>query len=210
MQTIAIVSQKGGSGKTTLAQNLAVLFENSVLVDLDSQPTSANWGDRREDAHPSVVSAQPARLPAILKTARESGVGVCVIDTPPRTSEAALDAARASDVVLVPVRPAVNDLETLPALAELLVVARKRAFVVISCAPTSGSHAAEATKFAETLGFTVVPTTIHQRITYAYAPRNGLGVTEYEPESKAAHEMRLVYKFACELLNMSSCEGACA
>jgi chromosome partitioning protein len=72
MRTIAIISQKGGAGKTTLAVHLAVYAEQSGLttavIDLDPQATAAKWGDRREEAPPGVISAQAARLPQLLTT----------------------------------------------------------------------------------------------------------------------------------------------
>ena len=77
MRTIAIISQKGGAGKTTLAVHLAVCAEQSGLttavIDLDPQATAAKWGDRREETPPEVISAQAARLAQLLTTAREGG-----------------------------------------------------------------------------------------------------------------------------------------
>ena len=65
MDIVAIIAQKGGTGKTTLAVSLAVAAERAgrtaAIVDLDPQASASNWGDRREAASPVVVSAQPAR-----------------------------------------------------------------------------------------------------------------------------------------------------
>ena len=65
MLTLAVVSQKGGAGKTTLAINLAVASElvaSPAVVDLDPQASAAAWADSRKAETPVVVSAQAARL----------------------------------------------------------------------------------------------------------------------------------------------------
>ena len=60
MKTLAILSRKGGTGKTTLATNLAVAAvmagHTTVLLDLDPQSSAAKWGDRREQESPTVIS----------------------------------------------------------------------------------------------------------------------------------------------------------
>ena len=80
MLTVALVSQKGGSGKTTLAINLAVAAElaghPAAVIDLDPQASAAAWGDSRETETPVVVSAQAARLADVLDTAREHGAAL--------------------------------------------------------------------------------------------------------------------------------------
>ena len=87
MDVIAIVAQKGGTGKTTLAVSLAVAGERDgctgAIVDLDPQASASNWGDRREADSPVVVSAQPARLGYVLGAAKEQGAELLLIDTPP-------------------------------------------------------------------------------------------------------------------------------
>ncbi|MCB1921410.1 MAG: ParA family protein [Candidatus Competibacteraceae bacterium] len=115
MRIVSIVSQKGGAGKTTLAVNLAVAATNSgikgALIDLDPQATAANWGDRRQTAIPSVISAQAARLLQVLKQMSE--IDWVFIDTPPAISNTTIVAVRAADIVLVPSRAAIFDLDTL-------------------------------------------------------------------------------------------------
>ena len=113
MKTVAMVCQKGGTGKTTLALSLAVEAVrcglNVVMVDLDPQVSACEWADMRcgrEGAPeaPVVVDAQPARLANVAAKAREAGVDLLVIDTAGRTEQAAMAAARIADLVVVPSR----------------------------------------------------------------------------------------------------------
>ena len=93
MQTIALISQKGGAGKTTLAIALAVTAERegltSVLVDLDPQASAAQWSDLREAETPVVTCTPAARLTSVLKAAQDAGAGLAVLDTAPHAAEAA-------------------------------------------------------------------------------------------------------------------------
>ena len=108
MYTIALLAQKGGTGKTTLAVHVAADFEgaggSAALIDLDPQASAALWGDRRGRS-PFVGAVPAARLEAALAAARRSGAGLVVIDTAPHSESAALAAARAADLALVPLRP---------------------------------------------------------------------------------------------------------
>src|SRR3954452_6890808 len=116
MQVVAIIAQKGGTGKTTLALSLAVEAERqgkaAAIIDLDPQATATNWGDRRAAETPVIVSAQPGRLRQVLAAAREQGADLVLIDTPARSEQAALEAAKAATLVLIPCRAAIYDLET--------------------------------------------------------------------------------------------------
>ena len=88
---------KGGTGKTTLACALAVAAERAeipaALVDIDPQVSAATWADRREATSPSVVGAQAPRLDRVLDASRNAGAELCIIDTAPHASDAALAAA---------------------------------------------------------------------------------------------------------------------
>src|SRR5271168_5302420 len=115
MKTIAIISQKGGAGKTTLSVHLATAAaaagHRTAIIDLDPQGTAASWGDRREAAEPEVISGQAVRLPAMVATAKENGADLLVLDTAPNADQAASYAAKIADLVLIPCRAAAFDLE---------------------------------------------------------------------------------------------------
>ena len=77
IRTVAIISQKGGAGKTALAVHLATAStfagHAAAIIDLDPQGAAASWGDRRQVDAPEVVSGQAARLPVLIDAARAGG-----------------------------------------------------------------------------------------------------------------------------------------
>jgi chromosome partitioning protein len=74
-------------------------------------------------------------------------------------------------------------------------------YVLINAAPPQGTLYAEAQRAAKDMGFEVCPAVLRQRAAYGYAPGGGRSVIEYEPNGKAAEEVRALYKFANKLLN---------
>jgi len=122
MKTITILSQKGGAGKTTLALHIAVAAEQvgkaCVVLDLDPQASATHWKDSRQDEKPAVVSLQAARLEAVMNTAQKEGTGLILIDTAPHSESASLSAARASDLILIPCRSAIQEYEPYSKAAE--------------------------------------------------------------------------------------------
>ncbi len=205
MYTIALVGQKGGTGKTTLAENLAVAATQAgrsvAVIDLDPQTTATNWGDRREAETPTVVSCQVARLRYVLTEAEKNGVEFVFLDGPGKNAEATLEAAKAADLVLVPIQPIINDIETLPAFRDLLRIAGdKPALVVINNAPVQGSRHIHAQEAAQQAGFLVCPVVLFHRAAVYDSPLPGLAVQEYEPDGKAAQEFSQLYNHTITLM----------
>jgi chromosome partitioning protein len=205
MQTIALIAQKGGTGKTTLALSLAVAAvqrgRTVAVVDLDPQASAANWADRRVLDVPAVVSAHVPRLQNVIDTARQNGVDLILIDTPGKSEQAALAAAKVADLVLIPCRPQIHDIETLTATKEIIDLAGGRpAFVVLNAVPPQGRRHEEAQAAIQDMGLTVCPAILVQRAAFGDAPNAGQSASEYEPGGKAAQEIGLVYEFVSKLL----------
>ena len=213
MDVIAVIAQKGGTGKTTLALSMAVAAQQAgrtaAIIDLDPQASASNWGDRRKCDLPAVVSAQPGRLPQILKAAEESGADLVVIDTPPRAEWAAMAAARAAHLVLVPCRPSIFDLETFSTTLDLIAaVGSKPLTAVLNAVPARGKKRQQAEQVLKELNIAVCPEVFGDRVAFDHANTAGLSAQEYKPAGKAAAEIHKVYMSACRLVDMSKKRGA--
>lgn len=209
MRVIAVISQKGGAGKTTLALSLAVAAQRAgrtaAIVDLDPQATATAWADRRANEAPVVVSAQPARLGHVLKTAEGSGADLVVIDTPPRAEQAAMAAAKAADLVLIPCRPAVFDLDTVSTTLELLKLSGGAPVAaVLNAVPSVGAEREQAAEVLRGLGIAVCPAVLGYRKAFAHSAVTGQGAQEFDPKSKSADEIQQVYEFVSKLVNIET------
>lgn len=209
MFTVAIIAQKGGTGKTTLALSLAVAAHKAGLttavIDLDPQATASNWADRRENQPPAVISAQPARLWNVLTAAADGGLELAVIDTPPRAEQAALSAVRSASLVVIPCRPAIFDLDTVAVSLELVraVGGQVPVVAVVNGVPAAGDEFAQATAVLRGLGLTVCSTAFGQRKAFTQSGAVGQSAQEYAPTGKAADEVRAVYRFIRKLLTQT-------
>jgi chromosome partitioning protein len=201
MRTIAIISQKGGAGKTTLALHLAVAAQiagmRAAVVDLDPQATARKWGDKREASEPEVVGDHAERLPQLVEAAQANGADLLIIDTAPNADRASLAAARAADLILIPCRPAAFDLDAIEATRDLASIAKRPAWVVLSAAPPRSGITEEARSGLERQGAKVAPQVITQRIAYSHSVIDGRTALEFEPNGKAAEDMRELFKWAC-------------
>jgi chromosome partitioning protein len=208
MKTIAILSQKGGAGKTTLALHLAFAAEQAgspaAVIDLDPQASATGWRDSRAAEAPVVVSAQAARLPAVLKAARESGAAWAIIDTAPHSESAALAAAWAADFILIPCRPAILDLRAIGSTVDLARLAGKSAAVVLNATPARGSLGDDAAAVVAQYGVMLAPVRIAHRAAYVHALTAGQTALEYEPGGKAAEEIIELYKWLCSHVGMNT------
>jgi chromosome partitioning protein len=206
MKVIAILSQKGGAGKTTLALHLAVAAEQNgqqtAVIDLDPQASAANWSDSRTADTPAVVSAQASRLTQVLDAARNAGADLAIIDTAPHSESSALAAARAADLILIPCRPSILDLRAIGSTIDLAKLAKKPAVVVLNTVPPRGSLADDAAQAVAGYDIEVAPIHIGSRAAFLHSLTAGLTAQEYEPSGKAAEEITQLYKWACKHVGM--------
>lgn len=204
MQVLAIIGQKGGNGKTTTALALAVeakLARRTVaVIDLDPQTTAANWSDRRRQTdtneNPRVVSCQVARLASVLQVAAETGTDLVIIDTPGKSTDALIAAAKTADFVLMPIQPQLYDIETLASLKDVLTLAgNPPAAVFVNRAPIQGSRDRETLEAAEAQGFDTCPVVMFGRAAHGDAGNIGRTASEIDPNGKAAREASALYAY---------------
>lgn len=207
---ILIGGEKGGSGKTTIATNLAAMktqkTHDLLLIDTDKQSTANYWCSVREDQgiQPRVASVQKfdkaVRTEILeLKTKYKD----IIIDAGGRDSSELRNSLYVVDKVIFPLRPSQFDLWTLGRMSALVETAQEfnpslQAFVVLNQSSPNPAvrEAEEAGEFIrEFANLTLLKTTLCERIIYRRAALHGMGATEYRPEdNKASDEMYNLYE----------------
>ena len=204
MKVLALISQKGGVGKTTLATALAVAAErdgrNVAVFDLDDQATAEFWGDIRTAETPVVRGVKLALLGRDLDKARNAGADLVILDCPP-IHAAALSAAEPADFVLIPTKPALFDIRSMRSTLKLMQSIGKRCGVVLTFCPVVGSQVAEARQLVTEIEAELAPVDMHQRVAYQRAQEDGRTPQEFEPDGKAAAEVALLYSYIHKVLN---------
>jgi len=213
MHVVSLLAQKGGSGKTTLAECLAVAAceagKLAAILDMDPQGTAKSWKQRRGGADPAVIPVTMANLQDELDRAREAGADLVFIDTPARLSDWAMEAARVSDLVIVPSRATVKDLERVEASIKLATVyAIRPVFVVLTQVRPRGDRHVQAEEYVTARRYPVCPAFIGDRVSYQDSDLIGQTPLETEPEGKGAEEIRRIYRFTSELLNQLTTKQA--
>jgi chromosome partitioning protein len=194
MKTIAFLSQKGGSGKTTLAVHVAVAAqedgERVVIVDTDLQKSAAVWSEARASQIPLVAPVATAQLDNVIEAAR-AAMTLCIIDTAPHAAPDAARVARAADLVLIPCRPTAFDLAAAGSAVDILRAAEVPAVFILSACPLRAPEIVETrTVLTVRYGLPVAPVEITERRAFARAIATGRAVTEFDSHGKAAEEVR--------------------
>lgn len=197
MNVIAFLSQKGGSGKTTLSVHTAVAAEASgervCIIDADPQESATAWAITRKARTPLVATAQAGELDVALSAAKEEGMTLTVIDAPPHAAPAASQIAKRAKLVLIPVRPSAFDLAAVPAAVEIVRATKVQGAFVLSACPFRAPEIGETHAALEPYGLTIVPGEITDRRAFARAVTTGSAVTEFESDGKAAEEIRALW-----------------
>ena len=209
MKTIAVLNQKGGAGKTTIATHLARALQLSgndvLLVDSDPQGSARDWAAVREDQAVPVVGIDRPTIERDLKSvARKDFV---VIDGAPQAHDLAVSAIKAAQFILIPVQPSPYDIWATADLVELVKQrieitdgALKAAFV-ISRAIKNTKIGAEIEEALVGYGPPVLASRITQRVSYPSTAAAGTTVLDREPNGEAADEIRALAAEIVQLLN---------
>ena len=208
MRVIAFVTQKGGSGKTTIALSCAAAAEEqgfrALVLDMDPQGTAEAWYQAREATTPKLAAVTAAELPHAI-TGGQQRFDVALVDTPGRDEPSTAVAIRHADLCLIPCRPTPADMKATPPTVATINRLGKLSAFVLSQTPPRGYRIREAAKGLSVLGV-VAPVHIVSRNAYQDAQGMGLAVTEFEPDGKAAAEIRKLWQWIAKRLEKSTDE----
>jgi chromosome partitioning protein len=203
MRVIAVAAQKGGVGKTTLAQCLAVeglkAGRRVAIVDMDPQQSVARWSSHRKSNGipvPTVVAAGERPVKGVVADLKAQGAMLVFIDTPPLVSPQLNAALEAATAVVLATRPNPMDLDALMETFSIVQRLRKASAAIITQAPPAAQRAralALTRDRLEKAGIRCCPNALTYTLSYPYAQAEALALQEREPTSKARAELAEVW-----------------
>lgn len=188
MYTVALLAQKGGVGKTTLAVTLAVQAElsgePSGVLDADPQATASGWSLARagqgKETPPVAAAQDPATLRRAARDARADGLKWLFIDTPAGVSELPVTAAGLADLILIPCVPSVFNMDALASTVKLVRSAGKPAFFLINRGRSKGINDECALGLSSAYGLPAVDTHISNRLPISDGETSGIALVELQ------------------------------
>ncbi len=204
MRVLALASQKGGSGKTTLSGHLAVQAHRAgagpvVLIDIDPQGSLADWWNEREAEMPAFAQTTVARLAADLEVLRQQGFKLAIIDTPPAITMAIQSVIQVAELIVIPTRPSPHDLRAVGATVDLCERSGKPLLFVVNGATPKARITHEAAIALSQHG-TVAPITVHHRTDFAASMIDGRTVMEVDAKSRSANEVTELWTYIWDRL----------
>jgi chromosome partitioning protein len=194
MQTISVLSRKGGAGKTTVSVNLGLaamqLGSKVVVADIDPQRSAAEVLRDRPEAKSLLIETTARKLPLLQDTCIRHGCDLLIIDTPPAPEADIALAVQAADLCLAVVRPTRLDIAAVKQTLGLLRHVRARALVVLNQCPsaweTESDLVAHAVEALRNEGVPLANTQLRANSAYQRAFAENQSVTEWRPDSEAA------------------------
>lgn len=201
MKILSFLAQKGGAGKTTLACQIAVEAEArgyapTFMCDLDPQGSMRSWYERREAETPILIDPRRTPLGPALEALRTEGVKVVIIDSPPHGDvEPMVAAASVADLVVIPVRPSLLDVEAVSATVEIVRGVDRPAAFVINAASMRGGRVEDTKAALRGYGLRICPIPVGNRVDFQDAMLTGRAVRELHRTGKASAEVGLVWNW---------------
>ena len=198
-QVVVLASQKGGSGKTTLAGHIAVHAELAgagpvAIIDTDPQGSLAKWWNSRASETPTFAQASIPNLARDIGYLRDNGTRLIIIDTPPAVTSSIVEVVTHADLVIVPTRPSPHDLRAVGATVDIVEHQHKPLVFVVNSA-TMRARITSDTAVALSQHGTVAPATIHHRVDFAASMIDGRTVGEVDPQSRSAREIAELWTY---------------
>lgn len=199
MRVLAVASQKGGAGKTTLSGHLAVEAERQgagpvALVDTDPQHSLSDWWKARKAETPLFATVDLANVSQGLADLKAQGVALVIIDTPPAIAASISAVVAAADLVLIPTRPSPHDLRAVGATVDLVDATGRPMVFVVNGAANRAKITSEAAVELSQHG-TVAPVVIYQRTDFAVSMVDGRTVQEIDPTGRSALEIAALWTY---------------
>ena len=149
MRVLVFASQKGGSGKTTLAGHIAVEAERSgdgpvALIDTDPQGSLAKWWNSRQSQTPVFIQSVFSQLYSDLQQIRQAGFKLVVVDTPPAVTRAIAEVVAVADMLVLPTRPSPHDLRAVGPTVDIAESHKKPVIFAINAATKRARITSEA------------------------------------------------------------------
>ncbi|EIJ37043.1 cobyrinic acid ac-diamide synthase [Thiothrix nivea DSM 5205] len=199
VKSLVFLSQKGGSGKTTLSVHTAVTAQENgervVVIDTDPQQSAMTWASARESDSPPVASISAAEIDKVLEAARQERMSLAVVDTAPHATPEASRIAQIADLIAIPVRPSAFDIAAAGNAVEIARAAGTKTVFVLSACPFRSPEIAETREVLAGYGLPIAPVDITERRAFARAVASGRAVTEFESDGKAAEEIRALWEW---------------
>ena len=206
---LAILSEKGGAGKTTFTVHIGVAAHlaglSVAILDTDPQQASAaDWCDRRR-TEPEGIALPHVRLGKTIADLRANETDLVIIDTGRDNNSAAYAAAEVADLCVIPIQPGGFDVRALKLSIDVCRLAGKRPVVVVN-GTQPGARLKVADAWDTLAGFEceVAPVVLPRRDVFRAASITTKTAQESEPGSAAAQEIQQVYEWVAGQLQLST------